>query len=167
MKFHHLLSHCSRRRPLSELDTLITELKDQTEAYLNNTEKSDKSVEVDSEEAIWREQLEECIWESTGERILVILEESQILFQGTSENIVGGILCGRDEFTGVITTGIKRTDELPRNQITDSDWPKFVNGIVKEWRSILATSVVTIIYPKEALRIRKEEYDRIAPSKHV
>ena len=37
----------------TELDALITELKDQTEAFLNNTEMSKESVEADSEEAIW------------------------------------------------------------------------------------------------------------------
>ena len=65
------------------------------------------------------------------------------------------------------TTGIKRTDELPRVQISDSAWLKFVYGTVKEWESILATCAVTIICPREASIIPKEKYDRIVPSRHV
>ena len=80
---------------------------------------------------------------------------------------MGEIFFGTDEFIGVTTTGIKRTDDLPRNQIIDKEWPQFITGTVEEWESILATSAVTIIYPKEALRIRNDKFDRIVLSRHV
>ena len=103
-----------------------------------------------------------CVWENTGQPILVTPEESNILFHGTSENVMGGVFFGTDEFTGVTTTAIKRTDELPRNQITDREWPQFIAGTVKEWESILTTSAVTFIYPKEASRIRRENQTELS-----
>ena len=71
---------------------IISDLKDQTETFLNNTVKN--RVEADSEESIWREQLEECVWENIGQPILVTPEESSILFHGTSENVVGEVFAG-------------------------------------------------------------------------
>ena len=111
-----------------ELEALVEAL----EAQPSDGPPITTKVEVDSEEQLWREQLEECIWENTGQPVLITPEESLTLFKDTSENVMGEIFFGTDELTGTTTTGIKRTDELPRNQITDGEWPKFLSGTVKQ-----------------------------------
>ena len=68
---------------MDELEGLIADLEEQTDVFINSVK---DSVEADTEEAIWREHLEECVWENTGQPILVTPEESNILFHGTSEN---------------------------------------------------------------------------------
>ena len=72
-----------------------------------------------------------------------------------------------DKLTGLNAIAVKRTQELPRSKIPESEWPKFHEATIKEWEAILETTAVTIISPKAAKDIYRTCPDRIIPSRHV
>ena len=69
--------------------------------------------------------------------------------------------------TGLTASKLQKTGEIPMSKIPDSEWPRFQEAIIKEWKNILATGAVTIIDPRSAKEIIKNNPDRLVPSRYV
>ena len=115
----------------------------------------------------WQQQVDDHIWENSGQPACLCQEEWDELFSKTCENITSKVCFCKSEFTGLTATRMTRGDELPRHMIPESEWPRFLQATVTEWAAILDTSAVTIISPAAAKDVRKHLSHRIVLSRHV
>ena len=118
-------------------------------------------------EVLWQQQIDDPIWKNNGQPACLCQEEWDELFSNTCENITARVCFWRSDFTCLTATRMTRGDELPRQMIPESEWPRFLQATMAEWAAILVTSAVTIISPAAAKDTRKHSFHRIFPSRHV
>ena len=90
-------------------------------------------------EMLWKQQVEDHVWENTVKPVCLFQEEWSDLFGSTRDNIAAYVNFNQSKDTGLTATKMTRNDELPRHLILDSEWPRFLQATVAEWTAILDT----------------------------
>ena len=104
---------------------------------------------------------------NSGKPLCIPQSETVQLFDAPTENSIAGVVFHTDSDTGARVAQLHRNDEIPRQKIPASGWPRFLVATMKEWISILSTGAATILCPQAAAEIREHFPDCIVPSRHV